>query len=100
MMRKRTLTGLIFLFILGFASSLWAQSNPVQYVYDALGRLTTVVAPSGNVATYNYDALGNLLSITRTTASPTALAIFGFSQAQGTPAQTLHFQDQTFLPIP
>jgi uncharacterized protein RhaS with RHS repeats len=42
-----------------FASPLWAQSNPVQYVYDALGRLTTVVDPSGNVATYNYDAVAD-----------------------------------------
>jgi len=59
-MQKRKLTGLIFLFVLVFASPLWAQSN-VQYVYDALGRLTQVIDPSGNVATYNYDAVGNLL---------------------------------------
>ena len=39
MMGKRTLASLIWLFLLGTASSLWAQSN-VQYVYDALGRLT------------------------------------------------------------
>ena len=71
MMRQRTVKGLIFLFLLGSASPLWAQSNPVQYVYDALGRLTTVVDPSGNVATYNYDAVGNLLSITRTTRRKT-----------------------------
>ncbi len=69
-MRKRALTGLIFLLLLAFASSLWAQSNPVQYVYDALGRLTQVVDPSGTVATYNYDAVGNLLSITRLTTLP------------------------------
>jgi YD repeat-containing protein len=77
-MRKRTLTGLIFLCLLSFASPLWAQSTG-QYVYDALGRLTQVIDPSGNVATYNYDAVGNLLSITRSTTSPSALAIFGFS---------------------
>jgi len=76
MMRKRSLTGLIFWFIAGLASPLWAQSGAsVQYVYDALGRLTKVVDPSGNVATYNYDAVGNLLSITSSTTSPTALAI-------------------------
>jgi YD repeat-containing protein len=70
MMRKRPLTGLIF--ILGFASPLRAQSGAsVQYVYDALGRLMSVVDTSGNVATYNYDAVGNLLSITRSTTSPT-----------------------------
>ena len=100
-MRKRTLTGLIFLFILGFASPLWAQSGAsVQYVYDTLGRLTTVVDPSGNVATYNYDAVGNLLSIIRTTSSPSALAIFGFSPAQGSVGQTVAIQGQNFSATP
>jgi YD repeat-containing protein len=93
--------GLIFLFLLGFVSPLWAQSNnSVQYVHDALGRLTTVVDPSGNVATYNYDAVGNLLSITRTTASPSALAIFGFSPAQGSVGQTVVLQGQNFSTTP
>jgi YD repeat-containing protein len=100
MMRKRTLTELMFLFVLGFAPSLWAQSNPVQYVYDALGRLTTVVDPSGNVATYNYDAVGNLQSITRTTTSPSALAILGFSPAQGSIGQTVVIQGQNFSASP
>src|SRR5467141_3897833 len=101
MMRKRMLTSLTFLFILGFASPLWAQSGAsVQYVYDALGRLTTVVDPSGNVATYNYDAVGNLLSITRSTSSPSALAILGFSPAQGSVAQTVAIQGQNFSATP
>jgi len=101
MMRKRTLIGLIFLFILGFASPLWAQSGAsVQYVYDALGRLTMVVDPSGNVATYNYDAVGNLLSITRSTSSPSALAILGFSPAQGSVGQTVAIQGQNFGATP
>jgi YD repeat-containing protein len=101
MMRKRTLTGLIFLLILGFASPLWAQSGAsVQYVYDGLGRLTTVVDPSGNVATYNYDAVGNLLSITRSTTSPSSLAIFSFSPAQGSVGQTVTIQGQNFSATP
>ncbi len=100
-MRKRTLRGLIFLFILGFASPLWAQSGAsVQYVYDALGRLTTVVDPSGNVATYNYDAVGNLLSITRSTTSPSGLAIFSFSPGQGSVGQTVTIQGQNFSATP
>ena len=50
MIRKRTLIGMILMFILGFASPVWAQSGAsIQYVYDALGRLTAVVDPSGNV---------------------------------------------------
>src|SRR5260370_11620815 len=97
MMRKRILTGLIVLLLLGFASPLWAQSGAsVQYIYDDLGRLTKVVDPSGNVATYNYDAVGNLLSITRSTSSPSALAIFGFSPAQGSVGQTVAIQGQNF----
>jgi YD repeat-containing protein len=95
------LKGLIFLFLLGFVSPLWAQSGAsVQYLYDALGRLTTVVDPSGNVATYNYDAVGNLLSITRTTTFPSALAIFGFSPAQGGVGQTVVIQGQNFSATP
>jgi YD repeat-containing protein len=100
-MRKTTLTSLIFLFILGFAPLLRAQSGAsVQYVYDALGRLTKVVDPSGNVATYNYDAVGNLLSITSSTTSPTALAIFGFSPTQGSIGQTVTIQGQNFSTTP
>ena len=100
-MRKRMLRGLIFLFVLGLVSPLWAQSGAsVQYVYDSLGRLTTVVDPSGNVATYNYDAVGNLLSITRSTTSPSGLAIFSFSPAQGSVGQTVTIQGQNFSATP
>ncbi|HYL83778.1 MAG TPA: IPT/TIG domain-containing protein, partial [Candidatus Angelobacter sp.] len=101
MKRKRMLTGLIFLSMLGFVSPLWAQSGAsVQYVYDALGRLAQVIDPSGNVATYNYDAVGNLLSITRSTTSPSALAIFGFNPAQGSVGQTVAIQGQNFSATP
>ncbi|HYL82632.1 MAG TPA: IPT/TIG domain-containing protein [Candidatus Angelobacter sp.] len=98
-MRKRTLASAIVLFLLGFVSLLWAQST-VQYVYDALGRLTQVIDSSGNVATYNYDAVGNLLSITRSTTSPSALAIFSFSPAQGSVGQTVAIQGQNFSATP
>ena len=98
-MRKRALKSLIVVFLLGFSSPLWAQSN-VQYVYDALGRLTQVIDPSGNVATYNYDAVGNLLSITRSTTSPSGLAIFSFSPAQGSVGQTVTIQGQNFSATP
>jgi len=98
-MRKGKLKSLISLFLLGFASPVWAQSS-VQYVYDALGRLTQVIDPSGTVATYNYDAVGNLLSITRSTTSPSALAIFSFSPAQGAVGQTVTIQGQNFSATP
>ena len=98
-MLKRILVILTFLFLLGFASPLRAQSN-VQYVYDALGRLAQVIDPSGNTATYNYDAVGNLLSITRSTTSPSGLAVFSFSPAQGGVGQTVTIQGQNFSATP
>src|SRR5213080_1379353 len=99
MMLKRILVILTFLFLLGFASPLRAQSN-VQYVYDALGRLAQVIDPSGNTATYNYDAVGNLLSITRSTTSPSGLAVFSFSPSQGSVGQTVTIQGQNFSATP
>jgi len=47
-----------------------------------------------------YDAVGNLLSITRSTSSPSALAIFGFSPAQGGVGQTVVIQGQNFSATP
>jgi YD repeat-containing protein len=46
-----------------------AQTGPVQYGYDELGRLVIVADGEGNTAIYNYDAVGNLLSIQRVDAS-------------------------------
>lgn len=48
----------------------------VKYVYDEVGRLIAVVAPSGEAAVYSYDAVGNLLSITRTPATTVSLVSF------------------------
>jgi len=99
-MQKWMLKYLFVLFQLSFVSPLWAQSNSVQYVYDALGRLTQVIDPSGNVATYNYDAVGNLLSVTRSATSPSGLAIFSFSPGQGSVGQTVTIQGQNFNATP
>lgn len=100
-MSKKVTARIIFLVIFSFASPLWAQTgSSVQYVYDALGRLTQVVDPSGNVATYNYDAVGNLLSITHSTTSPSSLAIFSFSPPQGSLGQTVTIQGQNFSTTP
>ncbi|HEY0873210.1 MAG TPA: IPT/TIG domain-containing protein [Vicinamibacterales bacterium] len=54
-----------------------AQTQPVRYVYDELGRLVAVIDQSGAAAIYHYDAVGNLLSITRQNAG--VVSIFGFS---------------------
>jgi len=101
MRQKQTATTLLLLLVLACTYPLLAQNTTqVQYVYDALGRLTQVIDPSGNVATYNYDAVGNLLSITRSTNSPSALAVFGFSPAQGSVGQTVVIQGQNFSATP
>jgi YD repeat-containing protein len=104
MMRKRTLTGLIFVFLLlaGPVSTLSAQSAaPVQYVYDDLGRLSKVVDQNGNTATYHYDAVGNLLSITRSTLpGSNGLAILSFTPQQGPVGTTVMIQGQGFSSTP
>jgi trimeric autotransporter adhesin len=97
-MRKRTLTGLIFWFLLTLASPLLGQtSTPVQYFYDDVGRLIRVVDGSGNVATYAYDAVGNLLSIVRSSVpANNGLAILSFSPQSGTAGQIVTIQGQGF----
>jgi YD repeat-containing protein len=53
-----------------------APVGPVTYVYDELGRLISVVDPSGDAATYTYDAVGNILSIGRIGAGMVAITEF------------------------
>src|SRR6476661_419154 len=49
----------------------------VNYVYDELGRLVTVVDPGGQIARYNYDAAGNITVIVR--QAPPAAGIIDFN---------------------
>lgn len=53
-----------------------------QYVYDANGRLTGVITPSGDAAVYHYDAAGNITSIERIGAG--GFAILSFTPQVGT----------------
>jgi YD repeat-containing protein len=59
---------LVFVLVMSLTLITRAQSGPVRYVYDDVGRLVGVVDGSGNAATYHYDIVGNLTSITRTPA--------------------------------
>ena len=54
---------------------------PINYVYDELGRLVSVIDKDGNAATYAYDSVGNLLSISRQV--PTQVSIIQFSPSSG-----------------
>ena len=91
----------ILVLTLGLASALRAQSSPVQYFYDDLGRLVKVVDQNGNFAAYNYDAVGNLLSITRSALPANGgLAILGFTPQRGPAGTTVTIQGQGFSATP
>jgi YD repeat-containing protein len=69
------------------ASLCRANTGPLTYAYDALGRLVAVVDGSGNAAVYKYDAAGNLLSITPTTSA--MVSIFSFTPNNGPVGQSV-----------
>jgi YD repeat-containing protein len=81
---SRSLAALLLLLLLGPALA-DAQTAPIQYGYDELGRLVTVVDPNGNTAIYSYDLVGNLLSIQRVDADglPGPVAITHFTPSRG-----------------
>jgi YD repeat-containing protein len=98
---RRILAGAILLLTMGAASTLRAQSSPVQYFYDDLGRLVKVVDQNGNMATYSYDAVGNLLAITRSALPGSGgLAVLNFTPQQGPVGATVTIQGQGFSTTP
>ncbi|PYV40041.1 MAG: hypothetical protein DMG09_07690, partial [Acidobacteria bacterium] len=92
---------ILFSTALLFAITASAQSTPIRYFYDDLGRLTKVVDQNGNFAVYSYDAVGNLLSITRsTTPGGNALAILSVTPQKGSVGQTVTIDGQGFSATP
>lgn len=65
------------------------QGNTTTYVYDANGRLSAVIGPTGEAAVYEYDAAGNITAIRRLAAS--TLAILSFSPHEGLPGDQVTF---------
>lgn len=53
-----------------------APPGQVTYVYDELGRLASVIDPSGDAANYSYDKVGNLLSIARAGSATVSISEF------------------------
>jgi YD repeat-containing protein len=76
--------GLILLFLLLGVLGQFAcgQGGTTQYVYDANGRLTGVISPSGDAAIYHYDPAGNLTSIEHVGAGD--FTVLSFSPQVGT----------------
>jgi YD repeat-containing protein len=58
-----------------------APAGPVQYAYDALGRLVQVIDPSGDSAIYRYDAVGNITAIERIGSG--SVSVSGFTPTRG-----------------
>jgi YD repeat-containing protein len=56
-------------------------AKPINYVYDELGRLISVIDSSGDTAKYKYDAVGNILSISRQNSN--LLSIISFTPQSG-----------------
>src|SRR5262252_3641486 len=48
----------------------------IQYVYDDVGRLISVVDPAGDTAVYHYDAVGNVTSIDRHSSAQVSISWF------------------------
>jgi YD repeat-containing protein len=82
-MTARRVCVLVLVTYIGALSTdaLHAQSSPITYVYDPLGRLVGVVDGTGESAVYVYDAVGNLLSIER--HSSATVSIIQFTPSSG-----------------
>ena len=71
-------------------------TNPINYVYDELGRLIGVIDSSGDAATYTYDSVGNILSIKRQSASQ--LSILSFTPRSGVTGMSVTISGTAFNP--
>lgn len=74
------------------------QGGAANYFYDANGRLTSVLSPSGEAAIYNYDAAGNFTSITRFAANQ--LSILNFTPGTGSAATPVTIYGTGFSATP
>lgn len=85
----RLFTALLLLIgALSWATLGYGQGT-TQYIYDANGRLTGVITPSGDAAVYHYDPAGNITSIERIGAG--GFAILSFSPRVGTTGDQVTF---------
>lgn len=89
-MRNPRVTLLVFSFVAVLSCGLLAYGQgTTQYVYDANGRLTGVIAPNGDAAIYRYDPAGNLTSIEHIGAG--GFGVLSFSPQVGTIGDQITF---------
>ncbi len=79
-------------------SSFAQQGGVARYFYDANGRLTTVLSPTGEAVTYQYDPAGNFTSITRRAANE--LSIIEFTPGAGGPGTQVTIYGTGFSETP
>jgi YD repeat-containing protein len=93
-------TGPVVVTVGGIASNsvTFTVTLAVAYSYDDLGRLKSVVDPTGDTAVYNYDAVGNLLSIDRHASS--VVSVVEFQPKSGAVNTTVTIQGSGFSTTP
>lgn len=79
-------------------SSAAGADAPVQYHYDAIGRLVQAVSPDGTSVHYHYDAVGNITAVRRLAA--TTLGVIDFAPRVGTAGATVTIYGSGFDPAP
>ncbi len=94
---KQIRTGVVlFLLVINLQMLAMAQQGgTARYFYDANGRLSRVLSPTGEAAIYNYDPAGNFTSIQR--LGPNDLSIFEFTPATGAAGTTVTIVGTGFL---
>jgi YD repeat-containing protein len=96
-MVRRSLRIVVALLVLAPWGHLHAQA-PIQYLYDALGRLIAVIDVKGDTARYSYDAVGNLLSIQRYTSLQ--ISIISYAPSSGSEGATVTISGTGFSTLP
>jgi len=75
-----------------------AANSPVQYYYDAIGRLVEAVSPDGVAVHYRYDAAGNITAVRRLAA--TTLSLIDFAPRLGAVGATITIYGSGFDSVP
>jgi YD repeat-containing protein len=94
----RTILAAATICMLSYQAASAQQGGTANYLYDANGRLITVLSPTGEAARYNYDAAGNFTSITRVAA--TTLSILDFTPGTGSVGTTVTIYGTGFSATP